>query len=88
MQAELVALQPQLVKTVAEVEALMERIAHDKKHEVGGDIWKRLMVGKLDASWSTAQALCGEGLGGPMSLLGVWILLAPIKNPGQAAPSV
>lgn len=34
MQAELVALQPQLVKTVAEVEALMERIAHDKKHEV------------------------------------------------------
>lgn len=41
MQAELVALQPQLVKTVAEVEALMERIAHDKKHEVrkGPGVW-------------------------------------------------
>ena len=35
MQAELVALQPQLIKTVAEVEALMGRIAHDKQHEVG-----------------------------------------------------
>ncbi len=34
MQAELQALQPQLVATVAEVEQLMERIAHDKKHEV------------------------------------------------------
>ncbi|KAI8468854.1 MAG: dynein heavy chain 8 [Monoraphidium minutum] len=34
MQAELVALQPQLVATVAEVEGLMGRIAHDKKHEV------------------------------------------------------
>lgn len=34
MQAELVALQPQLIKTVAEVEELMGRIAHDKAHEV------------------------------------------------------
>jgi hypothetical protein len=34
MQAELQAMQPQLVQTVAEVEALMARIAHDKK--VGG----------------------------------------------------
>ncbi len=34
MQAELTALQPQLVKTVAEVEELMARIAHEKKHEV------------------------------------------------------
>jgi hypothetical protein len=34
MQAELVALQPQLIKTVAEVEDLMVRIAHDKQHEV------------------------------------------------------
>jgi hypothetical protein len=31
MQAELQAMQPQLVSTVAEVEALMARIAHDKK---------------------------------------------------------
>lgn len=31
MQQELVAMQPQLVATVAEVEQLMARIAHDKK---------------------------------------------------------
>jgi len=34
MQAELEALQPQLIKTVAEVEALMGRIAHDKREQV------------------------------------------------------
>lgn len=34
MQAELVALQPQLVATVAEVEELMARIAKQKKEEV------------------------------------------------------
>jgi hypothetical protein len=49
MQAELVALQPQLVKTVAEVEALMARIAHDKKHEVG-------------AGPARAAAVCDGGL--------------------------
>lgn len=36
MQGELVALQPQLIATVSEVEALMARIDHDKAHEVGG----------------------------------------------------
>ena len=39
MQSELVALQPQLVKTVGEVEQLMEKISKEKSEVVEPKVW-------------------------------------------------
>jgi hypothetical protein len=82
MQQELVAMQPQLVATVAEVEQLMARIAHDKKVST-----KAVSAAGMRMAECILLQLCF--LLGPLApCLRVWFALSPAMLPAECCTTV